>query len=233
METYDNVTNNLFIDGTTDTGNTASATLTGGETTICVGGQTMASWTVPPATTNPPDLAGGVPTTVGSRVSTATAAAFLPGSSGIVSSGIGDATSWEVYGFKNAGQYADFVVDTSRYREVVFSFYGDSSNPGPSQIVVSMDSGSGFTNLDTLAGPIDFATQRVYDLTGLTSSTGTTTIRISGSGANNDNSGAGVLMDNILFTGCLEPDPPPTLTKAFSPDPIEVGGYIHFDLHAQ
>ena len=194
--TYDNISNNLFIDGTTDTGNSASATLTGGETTICVGGQTLASWTVPATATDPPDLTGGVPTTVGAKVNTATAAAILPGSTGIVTSGVGDSTSWEIFGFKDAGQYADFVVDTKSYREVVVSFYGDSSaNPGPTQIVVSYDGGSGFTNILTLAGPITFATQQVIDLTGLTNTTGNTTIRISGSGAKNDNSGAGVSLE--------------------------------------
>ncbi len=60
------------------------------------------------------------------------------------------------------------------------------------------------------------------DFTGLTSVGGNTTFRISGTGALNDNSGANIFLDNISFTGCLEADPPPTISKSFAPDTIPV-----------
>ena len=46
---------------------------------------------------------------------------------------------------------------------------------------------------------------------------------IAGTGANNDQSGAGAYFDDISFTGCLVPAPAPTLTKSFSPTPIIKG----------
>src|SRR5207302_10312664 len=61
------------------------------------------------------------------------------------------------------------------------------------------------------------------DFTGLTSTTGNTTFRLTATGANNDNSNSGLNYDNIAFSGCYTPAQP-TLTKSFSPNPIAVNG---------
>ncbi|MBN2046321.1 MAG: DUF11 domain-containing protein, partial [Anaerolineaceae bacterium] len=223
---YNNVTGNLYL-GTVDTGNSASATLTAAPAAAaCTEGQVLAQWTVPNVTaTNPPDKTGGLPTTQGLKVSSAALSANLPSSTVINSTtGYLDTTSWEVYGFKNAGQYIDFVVDTRNYSKITMTYYQRSSGTaGPTQSTLSYDNGSGMTLIRTYTPQTAF-TQRSVDFTGLTSTTGTTRFRIAASGANNDNSGAGVFVDQITFTGCMKSDPPPTITKAFAPKPITVGG---------
>ncbi|MEW6054791.1 MAG: hypothetical protein AB1552_13585 [Nitrospirota bacterium] len=57
--TYPNTTGNLFINGTTDTDNNASDTLTASSAPACTPGQTLVTWTVPVGSTNPPDTATG------------------------------------------------------------------------------------------------------------------------------------------------------------------------------
>jgi hypothetical protein len=101
---------------------------------------TLANWTVPNGTVaNPPDLAGGVPTIKAANVSTATAAANVPADAAILAtSGQNDTTSWQTWGYKNAGQYIQFVVDTRNYTGVQMSFYVANPTPanGPTSIVL-------------------------------------------------------------------------------------------------
>ena len=225
--TYPNTTGHLFIDTSIDTGNTGSATLT--VTTnpaVCTNG-TMARWTVPSTATNPPDTTGGLATTKASNVSTATASAAVPGSTSINNtSGQNDSYSWETHGYKNAGQYIQFRVQTKNYSGVSLGFYmqDQSTANGPTSIIVEYSTdGTTFTSLTTIAQPADtaFHLYGPYDLTGLTSTTGDTYFRIRGTGAKNDNSGAGLNFDLITFTGCSY-FPPPTITKAFAPNPVHL-----------
>ncbi|TMG96796.1 MAG: DUF11 domain-containing protein, partial [Betaproteobacteria bacterium] len=226
--TYSNTSNHLFV-GSTDTGHFASANL--GLTSSSSGsglcGQTLANWTVPNGTTaNPPDLIGGIPTIKAANVSTATAAANVPADAAILAtSGQNDTTSWQTWGYKNAGQYIQFVVDTRNYTGVQMSFYVANPTPanGPTSIVLSYDKGSGFTPILTIAGPATSFTLHTIDFTGLTSTTGNTTFRLIATGANNDNSNSGLNYDNIAFSGCGTPAQP-TFTKSFSPNPIAVNG---------
>ena len=230
--TYANVSGHLFI-GALDTGKVASANL--GLTTTSVGtglcGVTLANWTIPNGTianptTNPPDLAGGVPTVKAANVSTATLAALLPGSAALfATSGQNDTTSWQTFGYKDAGQYIEFVVDTRNYTGVQMSFYMANPSPsnGPTSVVLSYNNGSGFNNILTINNPVAAFTLYTANFTGLTSTTGSTTFRITATGAKNNNAGASLNYDNIAFTGCGSPVQP-TLTKAFSPNPIAVNG---------
>ena len=227
--TYLNTTNNLYIDGTTDTGNFATDTLVSGSAPACTPGQTMAVWTVPATTTNPPDQSSpvaGSPSTVGTKISTASVSAAIPGSSAINSSlGVGDSYSWNTWGYKTPVQTVDFVVDTSSYIDVQMEFYEQTDSPGPTALTIYYDSGSGITahpSTPTIPTNIDSFTIHNVDFTGLTNSGGNTTFRISGTGANNDQSGANLFLDNITFTGCLESDPPPTIIKSFGSDPVTV-----------
>ncbi len=216
--TYNVTSTALFIDGATDTGKTSSASLAvaaaGG---ACTTG-TMARWTVPTGTTaNPPDTLGGSPTLRAGNVTIAALSALLPSSTQIVTNaGQGDTTAWSTYGYKNAGQYIQMVVDTSKYTDVQFRFYVANlgASNGPTSVVVAYNSGSGFNNVLTIPSPAAAFTQHIVDLTGLTSTTGTTTIRISATGANNDASGAALTYDNLTFSGCSN-TPPPTLSKSF------------------
>ena len=226
--TYANTSNHLFVAGV-DTGHFASASLgltsSSAGTGLC--GLTLANWTVPNGTiANPPDLLGGVPTIKASDVSTATAAANVLLASAITAvSGQNDTTSWQTWGYKNAGQYIQFVVDTRNFTGVHMSFYVANPTPanGPTSIVLAYNNGSGFTNILTISNPPIAFTQHSIDFTGLTSTTGSTTFRLTATGANNDNSNSGLNYDDIAFTGCGTPVQP-TLTKAFSPNPIAVNG---------
>lgn len=225
--TYPNTTGHLFINGTTDTGNQAEATLVAASAPSCVAGQTLASWTVPNGTTvNPPDTAGGLPTVKASNVATATASANVVASTVIsTGGGQGDSTSWKTWGYKIDGQHIDFVVDTSQYSNVFMDFY--VSNPGganaPTSLVLSYSTGGGFTTLPTNFIPGAAFTLRTQDLSGLTNTTGNTTFRLTGSNAVNDQIGANLDYDNIRFYGCGTPAPAPTISKSFASDPIVKG----------
>ncbi|HEX8407520.1 MAG TPA: hypothetical protein VF883_01560 [Thermoanaerobaculia bacterium] len=226
---YTNTTNNLFV-GTVDTGDNASAPLTVNTDTPGTGfcGQTLASWTVPNGTTaNPPDLAGGIPTVKAANVATATASALLPAQTSIfTSSGHIDTTSWRTWGFKDDGQYVDFTVDTQNYTSIQMSFWVANPSPanGPTSLTVQVNNGGGFgLPVLTVANPPIGFTQHTINLTGLTSTTGTTVFRIAATGANADTSGAALNFDDIAFTGCIAAVDP-TLAKSFSPDPIAVNG---------
>jgi len=223
---YVNTTGNLFI-GASDTGNVGEATLTAASAPACIPGQTLAAWTVPSTATNPPDAAGGLPTTQAGNVATATASAHVPGDTEIHNgSGVGDSFSWKTYGYKNAGQYVQFVVDTSNYSQVSMSF--SVANPGgangPNRLVLS-SSTDGTTFVDRTDIPISATTfvAQSFDFTDTTNTGGTTSFRLTGSGANNDQNGADLDYDNITFTGCRVPLPAPTITKSFSADPIVKG----------
>ena len=223
-----NTTNHLFVEDTVDTGKTATATLTASAPAACTPGQTLARWTVPNGTVaNPPDLTGGVPTTKAADVATATAAANVPGSTAIsATNGQGDSTSWSTYGYSGAGQFVKFTVDTTKYTNVGVSFY--AANPslanGPTSLVLAADAGSGFVQIGSWTNPVLPFTQYTASTTaGQTSTSGITVFRLTATGAKNNNSGAGLLFDDITFTGCREAVPQPTIAKAFSPATVAIG----------
>ncbi len=223
LTTYNNTTGNLFINTTTNTGNTGSASLTVANAPACTPGQTMANWTMPSTMTNPPDTAGGIPAVKASNVATATASAFIPANTAIVSnSGVNDSYSWSSWGYKNSGQVVSFTVDTRHYSNVTMSFAvkNDGLPPGPTALTLAYNNGSGFTNIFNVTNPaITFVTHTV-DFSGLTSLTGTTNFRLTATGATNDNQGAGLNYDNVKFSGCSNLPPPPTISKIFSPTTI-------------
>lgn len=237
--TYTNTTNHLFIDGTTpgtgtDTGHFATADLTVATTppVVCSDG-IMAQWTVPSTTINPPDQTGGLPTTKAANVATATLSALYPTLTGIDTNhfyaGVAD---WTFYGFKNGNgsnqnpqppQQANFVIETKNYSNVSWNFWMDDRNPsnGPSTILIQYNNGTGWTTLQTITpAPATGWVHYTYP-TITTSTTGNTTFRITGSGANNDGSNAGLDIDDITFNGCSY-TPLPTLSKSFGTDPIIV-----------
>ncbi len=227
LGTYTNTTNNLYINETTDTGNTATDYLTVAYTVVACTNGTMAQWTVPATATNPPDTTGGVATTRASNVSTATASAYIAGQTSIdTSSGQNDTYSWNTWGYKSNGQYVQFVVQTKNYSGVGMSFYVQNTSPsnGPTTMAIQYSTnGSSFTTLTNVATPATttWTLFGPYDFSGLTSTTGNTYFRIVPTGAKNNNSGAGLKFDLITFTGCSY-FPPPSLSKSFGTDPIKV-----------
>ncbi len=227
--TYSNTSGDLFINTSIDTGNTGSDTLTASSAPACTPNQTLVHWIVPSTATNPPDLSGGLPTTQGANVSAAVASSFPSGKSGInTTTGSNDSYSWDTYGYKNGGGYVQFAIDTRHYSGVSMTLYSKRDSNGPTDLSVYFDNGGGLTlkaTLNASSTPPYDTTWRSYtlDFTGNTSTTGTTTFRISGTGALNDNSGADAYFDDITFTGCSIPAPAPTITKSFLPTSIAEG----------
>ena len=225
--TYTNTTGNLYVDTTVDTGNTGSDTLTVADAAACTPGQTLASWSVPSGTVqNPPDLAGGAPTTQGGGVTTAAALASIPASTTIITtSGHNDGTSWSTFGYKNAGQTITFTLDTRKYSGVQMSYWvaNPGASNGPSSLVLAYSTGGAYDPVQTIASPEAAMTNHTYDFNGLTSTTGNTVFRFTATGANNDQSGANLDFDDIVFTGCFNAPPAPMLAKSFGSDPIVKG----------
>jgi len=227
--TLTNTTNHLFID-TTDTGHSATAGLVVSAspppgTGLC--GITLANWSVPNGTVaNPPDLAGGLPTVKAANVATATLAANVPGSSAVVATGgHGDTTSWRTNGYKNAGQFVQFTIDTTNYTAVQMSFWVSNPSPanGPTAYNLTINNGGGFGAPIALAVPPIAFTNYTFDATGLTNTSGNTIFRLTATGANNDSTGASFNYDDMVFTGCTTPVKA-TIAKAFAPNPIAVNG---------
>ncbi|MBI3537647.1 MAG: DUF11 domain-containing protein, partial [Chloroflexi bacterium] len=214
--TYLNTTGHLFINTSTDTGNTGSDTLTVSSVSACTPNQTLANWTVPSTATNPPDTTGGIPTTIGANVSSAVAVLNSTNSGGSSienSSGQNDTFSWKTFGWKTAGTQVLFKVDTSNYSSNTMSFYARNDSPGPTSLTVeySTDNGSTYSGTTTSTVNLTF-TQSSISIP----QNNTVWVKITASGANNDNVGADLFLDNNLFTGCSIPVPAPTITKSFA-----------------
>lgn len=230
-DTYTNTTGHLFIDELIDTGNVGTDTLLVKGVSACVAGQTLANWTVPVGATNPPDAAGGVPTVKSANVATASATVnpALTGVNGsaIVTAGQNDNAAWNTWGYGGAGQYVEFTLDTSNFSDVSISFWVKNPSPanGATSTVLSTNPGSGLANVKTWTTPTttDTYTELTFTpLAGAVNTSGDTTFRITSTGAKNNNSGASLVFDNILFTGCGPAAPAPTLTKAFSANSIHL-----------
>src|SRR3954447_2595789 len=223
---FNNTTNDLFIDSI-DTNHSGNASLTVNNapppgTGLC--GITLANWSVPNGTTaNPPDLTGGVPTVKAANVTTATASAINPADTAIDASlGHIDTTSWKTFGYKDAGQFIQFTVDTTNYTAVLFSYWVANPSPsnGPSTITVTVNAGAGFGGaVQTISSPVAGFTQHGIDLTGLTNTSGNTIVRLTATGANNNAGGASLQYDDIVFTGCTTATKA-TIAKSFAPNPI-------------
>ena len=228
--TYNNVSGNLFANGT-DTGKNAVATLTIGSSSTGTGvcGLTMASWNFTGYTVNPP-----APAMQAANVSTAaiSAGAAITNQPDTAAAGGNPQPGMLTYGWPKNGPintagtaYVQVLLDTSKYTAVKLQFDAQRKNNGPDTdaIYYSTD-GTTWTQLATYAPTTAWATFGApYDLTGLTSTTGNTFIRFYGFGANATSQGNDLTFDNIVFTGCATPAPP-TLAKSFTPPTIPVNG---------
>ncbi|HOB51590.1 MAG TPA: hypothetical protein PK176_12535 [Acidobacteriota bacterium] len=240
--TYHNVSDNLFIDSTIDTGDWAEDTLVAtnkppGPST-CDPRSVLATWTMPTgSTTSPPPY-----TTIAADVAEATAN-YLGGTTVRISTAEGNpVNSWEILGGweligtlpnANASPYFQFQVDTSNYGGAAISFDIKIDPPGAWQsagadniiYVYSSADGSTWNNIGSFEGSkgkwVSSGTLPALPLDG---GTGVvyTYFRINAKGA--ATSAATVLIDNVTVYGCPRPDPP-TLAKTFSDVSICQGDY--------
>ena len=228
---YLNTTGLLYIGGTTvntgiNTGKTATDTLVVATTPSCTPGTKMADWLMISNVNNPPN-----PTFKASNVATATLAANVSGSTQFGSPGVGGTGYyWESYGYGGAGQFIEFTINTTNYSNVSMDYYvaNPSEANGPTSIQVWYDKGAGYVQLNsaTVTNPATGFTSHTVDLSSLTNTLGNTKIKLLALGAKNDQSGASLRYDDIVFTGCSSTSlaPVPTLTKAFSPSTIAADG---------
>lgn len=229
--TLTNTTDNLFI-GASDTTNNATAFLgvqnapppgSGG----CAG-VTMAQWVFTNFTTDPPPF----PAADTQAGDVATAAISVGGTvPGPVTAGADGSTgnplpSIRLYGWEKNGPivtstfpFIQFQIDTSNYTGVQLNFDAQAKPNGPTNMLVYESSdGSTFSLVGSSATTTSWASYGPFSLTN-----GTQYFRIYTDGANNPNSGADLNLDNITFTGA-GPCAPATIAKAFSLNPIKVGG---------
>ena len=229
--TYNNTSGHLFI-GTVDTGHTASASLTVGTAPpppACTPGLELARWTMETS------QGTGVPPVYsfkGSNVASATASYTGTGTQAISTTEGNPLNSWSGTGWgtvvpTSATQpYFDLVIDTSNFTGVSISvqYYmnpGEWAAPGNNNMYVySSADGGAFSTIVSLAATKG-SWQTIPATAAATTGTTTTTFRINARGAKTLTDP--LYIDNIIITGCGVAVPP-TITKAFSPNPIAVNG---------
>ncbi len=233
--TYLNTTGNLFLNTSTDTGNFGQDTLTVSSAPACTPGQTLATWSMPAAGQG----SGGPPppfTTKSVRVATATASTSTGMANSISTTG-NPPNSWTGQGFAKTGPltgdtapYFGFSIDTSKFSGVAISLdhlrdtnWGTAGGTSVPTIYV-YSSTTGANGSYTLFGSSSSLTsvwQSLANISAAATGSATTYFRINAVGAN---AGSGQLyIDNVTFSGCGLPVPPPTITKLFSPSTITRG----------
>jgi uncharacterized repeat protein (TIGR01451 family) len=236
--TFTNTTNSLFID-TIDTGKTATADLTASTDTPGSGfcGTVLARWNFPTGfnTTTPA-------ATIANVTATASAGAGLTPVAGSVDNTITPAgtISWRTNGGVAPGtpldttnnDYFEFAINTTGVTSLVMSFDALRTQNGAKGLAVyfgtsptapgTLKASLGDTALTTQTTWFSFGAPALTFNSGLNPA-GTTYFRIYAYNSNNDNPGADFSIDNVLFTSCTTAVKP-TMTKAFSPNPIAVNG---------
>lgn len=227
-----NTTQNLFI-GATNTGKTATATLTVNNdpppgTGLC--GQSLATWRFPVGfNVNAP-----APSTSTVAASAAPGAGIVPNTQTTITA---DGTSaWGSNGsITNVpalvtlnNDYFEFAVNTTGLASVQFSFDARRTNNGPRGVALFY----GTTNTRPETGTQVFSNPTALPTTTAVSFSGgpiTTGLNPAGStffrvyffAPNNDNPGSDPTIDNVVAAACGA-GIKPTLTKSFAPDPIAV-----------
>jgi hypothetical protein len=237
---YNNTSGNLFID-TIDTGNYAEDTLTVNDEPAppaCTPGLQLAYWDFESSLT---------PNFISSRVSTATAShdgtliSTVPDTQNgqvgwSLTSNASPGAQWPEtasappgYPLGGAAPYFQFLIDTSNFTGVQITFdvdiEGNWASAANNHIYVWSNADGGA--FDTPTPRLDFTPVTVKSwytnntATASTTGSSTTGFRINEIGAKGTGTMPRVVLDNVSITGCGVPQPP-TLTKAFSPNPIAV-----------
>jgi len=124
--------------------------------------------------------------------------------------------------------YFQFALDTSNYGSVFVTFdarpdvSGDWANPTSNVFINTSANGGAFTAYT----PVPQAAKNAWttlNTTAVPTGTATTTFRFGVDGSGNNKTGATFYLDNVIFKGCPRLNPP-TITKAFSPNPIAING---------
>jgi large repetitive protein len=228
--TYNNVTNNLFINSL-NTGNSANASLT--VTTAptppaCVSGVSLATWTFS-------DAAMAVPASPSPSSSSVTASAATGSPADVAAStdrlGTAGSNSWLLSSVAaisplntSSTEYFEFSLNTTGVSSVNVSFYMNRTAQGPTGVALYYGSAGTETQASLSSSTVTttFLNFTAAISTGINTS-GTTRFRIYVFNAGNSTNIHGARLDDVSFTGCVIPTPP-SIVKAFSPNPIGAGG---------
>lgn len=234
--TYTNTSTNLFI-GTLDTGNNASDTLTVNTAPpappqVC--GLSLTAWTFPSGF----NVSSPSPTTSTVTASASPGAGIVPVDS--TQNNSGATNSWGSNGAIATGatlstannDYFEFAINTTSFSSVTLSFAARRTNNGPQSLAIyygtsATSPGAPAFNMPGFLSSANtwFPSSGFGTLTfssGLNAA-GNTYFRVYAFNAGNSVSGSDLYLDDVTFTGCAVPTPP-TITKAFSPNPIAVNG---------
>lgn len=230
--TYTNTSAHLFV-GETDTGSYATDTLvvnTDPPAPPPVCSLPIASWAFPVGfnTASPAPSSGSGSASPGAGI---TSASFTEGTNSWGSNG-SVATGATLTTTNN--DYVEFSINTTGYSTIYLTFDAARKNTpnSPQGIAVYYSSGT-VNNPEPNAALYSNATALPMSTTAFSSFGGgssiyftptaaTMYVRIYFFNSGNTNSGSDVYVDNVSFTGCAIPNPP-TMTKAFSPNPVAVG----------
>jgi uncharacterized repeat protein (TIGR01451 family) len=237
--TYVNTTQNLFVNGSTDTGKTAAANLTLNSSyfplptppSSCPGSEvTLATWTFSGAYS-----ASYAADSKQTNVSSATASAS--GTTGSFSGGrLYGTDGWTIATtVANADSpYVQFSLDTSNYGGVRIQ-YGHLISPNPgwggsnNLYTFSSADGAAYSQIDLRSaakGGTNGTLTTVGPFTAFSTGSGTTSFRVIPTGSATGRADEKIELDDVMVTGCARPattPPPPRLTKAFSPVTIGAG----------
>ena len=233
--TFVNTTGNLFINGSTDTGNSAQDTLVAAAAAACTPGQTLATWTMPTSGQG----SGGPPppyTTKSSRVASAVASTSTGMTNSIATTG-NPTNAWASQGFAKTGAlngdsapYLQFAIDTSNFSGVSISLdymrdtnWGGGGSDIPTMYIYSSTTGASgsFTRIATTSS-LTSSWQTLSNVAAAATGSSTTYFRINAVGTNSVSSSQ-LLLDNISFTGCGIAPAAPTISKSFAPSQIVKG----------
>ena len=224
--TYNNASTDLFV-GTTDTGSFATDTLTVDTSPpppACVPGVAVAQWTFPTGfnASAPTPASGSGSASPGAGVAPLAFSAGTDswGSNGAIASGSTLDTA--------NNDYFEFAVNSTGFTSLSLTFDARRASGANSPIGVAVYHGSAPGNPET--GTPLFSNSTVLTTT-FANIGGTHTFTPAGSpayvriylfNAGNSVPGSDAMIDNVTLTGCGIPDPP-TMAKAFSPNPVAVG----------
>lgn len=230
--TYTNTSSNLFV-GSIDTGDNATDTLVvntepPAPTPVC--NLPIAQWTFPAgfSTTSPSPFSGSGTASPGAGILSTDFAAGTDswGSNGAVATGATLTTS--------NNDFVQFSINTTDYSTIYLTFDAARKNNANSPTGTAVYYASGTANNpEPNAALYSSATALPTGTTAFTSFGGggslsftptaaTMYVRIYFFNSGNANAGSDEMVDNVTFTGCKVPNPP-TMTKAFSPNPVAVG----------
>ncbi len=238
--TYTNTTEHLYVGGQ-DTNKYASADLTVNDAPAppaCTPGLVLAYWdfgTLLNPTYNPTYQSSMVTNATVSYAGNLNSALTLYGNAVPGWSLTSINGSWPenpiIGGYPTGGAspYFEFLLDTSNFTDVRIQFdlniEGNWANSANNHIYVWSNADGGVFDTTPIIDVTNISKGNWYpNNIAIASMTGssTTAFRINEIGAKSTGTMPSVTLDNVIITGCGVPYP--SLTKAFSPDPIAVNG---------